>query len=162
LRAILYLLALLAIAVATSAAHWLLPPELFPLDLFLLATVLVAMRQSTVAAQLFGAAAGLVQDAFGGGLIGLNALSKTAIGFVVAALRQAVKLEGPPQLMLTVALATATDALVVYAVGAAFGLPTGSEPATVAVRAAANAVVVLVPALYLRRRRRRKSMLRKK
>jgi rod shape-determining protein MreD len=51
-------------------------------DLVLVAVVAVGLRHGRVAGLLTGAAAGLVQDTLGGGVIGLSGLGKSVAGYL--------------------------------------------------------------------------------
>lgn len=55
-------------------------------NLVLVAVVYVALAYGAVTGLLAGTAGGLVQDALGGGLIGIGGLSKTIVGFLVGVL----------------------------------------------------------------------------
>ena len=59
-------------------------------DPFVIVLVWFAMRTNPLLAQLFGASAGLVQDALAGGLFGLHAFANTLIGYGVALAAQRV------------------------------------------------------------------------
>ena len=52
----------------------------------LVAVVYVALAYGAVTGLLAGALAGLVQDALGGGIVGIGGITKTLIGFAVGAL----------------------------------------------------------------------------
>ncbi|MGE5200281.1 MAG: rod shape-determining protein MreD, partial [Rhodospirillaceae bacterium] len=51
-------------------------------DLVLVAVVAVGLRHGRVAGLLTGTAAGLIQDALGGGMLGLSGLGKCVAGYV--------------------------------------------------------------------------------
>jgi rod shape-determining protein MreD len=55
-------------------------------DLPLIVTALIALRRGPEAGCLVGFAAGLLQDATGGGLLGIQALSRALAGFVMGLL----------------------------------------------------------------------------
>ena len=55
-------------------------------NLVLVAVVYVALAFGPVSGLLAGSAAGLVQDALAGGILGIGGLSKTIVGFVVGVL----------------------------------------------------------------------------
>lgn len=137
--AVRYAVILVLLVLLSSLGRW-MSPELFPFDLFTVAVAVVAVHRSPMAAQFFGLAAGLAQDVFSGGVIGLYALSKTTIGLTTAGLSQAVLLKGTVQRVVTVALATAADAAIVIGVSSMFGLPIIFDPLRLAVRMSANAV----------------------
>lgn len=146
-----YVFLLFGIVLTTSTAQWLLSPMWFPLDLFLVAVVLVSLRASTMSSQLFGACAGLLQDIYGSGIIGLNALSKTIIGFFFAILRQAFIIKGVVRQTLAIFLATVMDALIYAGFSALFSLPASIEPGRLLVSSISNTVVGLAAILIIRR-----------
>jgi rod shape-determining protein MreD len=55
-------------------------------NLVLVAVIYVALAYGAVTGMLGGCAAGLVQDAIAGGIVGIGGLSKTIVGFFVGAL----------------------------------------------------------------------------
>src|SRR3989442_2309638 len=82
--------ALLALTVfGGGVAHATLAPALgihgVTPDLPLIVVVLLALRQGPEFGCVAGFAAGLLQDATGGGLIGVQALTKAVIGFTMGA-----------------------------------------------------------------------------
>ena len=153
-----YLLALLAIFVVSSGLRWILQGVTLPFDLFLIAVVFVALFRGPMAAQLFGLAAGLVQDVFSGEVIGISAISKTTVAFVIASLRQVVIIKGTPQRTLAFIFATAGDALIIAGVAAAFSLPAGIEPLALMLRSLVNAAIGVTAVLLLRRRMEQRPM----
>ena len=59
-------------------------------DPFIVVLVWFAMRTNPLLGQLFGAGAGLVQDALAGGVFGLHAFANTLVGYGVALAAQRV------------------------------------------------------------------------
>jgi rod shape-determining protein MreD len=55
-------------------------------NLVLIAVVYVALAYGAVSGLLAGAITGLVQDALGGGIVGIGGMTKTLIGFLVGVL----------------------------------------------------------------------------
>ncbi len=55
-------------------------------NLVLVAVIYVALAYGAVTGMLAGCAAGLVQDAIAGGIVGIGGLSKTVVGFFVGVL----------------------------------------------------------------------------
>jgi rod shape-determining protein MreD len=160
LKILRYFAALVGITVATSLAHWRLPSHLLPFDLFLLATVAVALRSRQMQSQLFGLAAGLCQDAFSGGIIGINALAKTMVGYAVSGLKDVILIRGIPQRTFTFALATAADMVVVAGVRATFSLGNETSLGSLAARLAANTILGFILALFIWRREEREKTVR--
>lgn len=89
---------------------------------FLLATVAaVALLAGPGPAIGFGLAAGLLQDSFSGGLLGMNGFSKPLVAFVVARSRQRPPLDtsvGVPVLLLFAAVA---DLVILWILGEVAG-----------------------------------------
>ena len=83
-----------AIVIATLAAALLLQSTIAGMsfaagsrvNLVLVAVVYVALAYGAVTGMLAGCAAGLVQDAVAGGIVGIGGLSKTIVGFFVGVL----------------------------------------------------------------------------
>ena len=153
-----HLLSLLALFILSSGLRWLLRGVSLPFDLFLVATVFVALFRGPMAAQLFGLAAGLVQDVFGGEVIGINALSKTTVAYVIASLRQVVIIKGTPQRTLAFIFATVGDALLIAGVATAFSLPASVEPLWLTLRSLINAAIGVTAVLLLRKRMEQRPM----
>ena len=64
-------------------------------DIPLIVVVLLALRRGSEAGCLAGFAAGLLQDVAGGGLIGVQALTKAVVGFGVGALGGRLRVTQP-------------------------------------------------------------------
>jgi rod shape-determining protein MreD len=64
-------------------------------DLFLISVILVAMRRGGGSALAWALAAGAVQDALSGGIIGFNLFSKPVTGFVVGLMRDKLDFANP-------------------------------------------------------------------
>jgi rod shape-determining protein MreD len=90
---------------------------IWPIDVFLIATAIVARGGNTVTAVLVGGTMGLLEDALTSDLLGMNAFAKAAIGYVLALLSIRVMFGG------------------VWAVGAALAAASLANDAIVAVLA---------------------------
>jgi rod shape-determining protein MreD len=145
-------LALAGIAAVSSVARWFLRDVSRPFDLFLVAVVFVALFRSPMAAQLFALAAGLTQDAIGGEIIGINALSKTVIAYAVAGIRQVLMIRGAIQRTAAFFLGSLADAALYAGVCGVFSLPFVTDPAGIAVKAVANSILGIIAVLALQRR----------
>lgn len=64
-------------------------------DIPLVVVVLLALRHGSVFGCLAGFAAGLLQDAAGGGLLGVQALTKALIGFVIGGVGRRLQVTQP-------------------------------------------------------------------
>lgn len=71
-------------------------------DFFLISVFLVSMSRGARTGALWGAVLGLVQDVLSGGVIGLNFLTKPAIGFAVGMLRSKLDFGNPNTQTLTI------------------------------------------------------------
>lgn len=88
MRPFRFLVALLAVVLLHSAGTWLVPEYPRASDLFLVLTVLVALRGDPLAGLLAGLGAGLTHDVFTAGPFALHGFADTAVGFAVARLAQ--------------------------------------------------------------------------
>lgn len=66
----------------------------WPIDVFLIATAVVARGGDSVTAVLFGGGMGLLEDALSNDLLGMNAFAKASIGYVFALLSLRVMFGG--------------------------------------------------------------------
>lgn len=88
-----------AITLQTTAARYFVGR--MSLDLVLVAVVYVALTFGPVAGLLGGALAGLIQDALGGGIIGIGGLAKTIVGFVAGTIgSQFIVASAPPRFVM--------------------------------------------------------------
>ena len=92
-------------------------------DLPLIMVVLLALRRGPEFGCLAGFAAGLLQDAAGGGLIGVQALTKAMIGFVIGALGGGLRVTQPLVQVPGLALLTIVEGLVRFAFLKLFHFP---------------------------------------
>src|SRR6184192_3955753 len=114
-----------------SVAHATLAPALgigdIAPDLPLIVVVLLALRRGAEFGCVAGFGAGLLQDAAGGGLIGVQALTKAVIGFAVGAAGARLSVtqplvQVPGLVLLTIAEGVARFALLqIFRFPAAFG-----------------------------------------
>jgi len=92
-------------------------------DLPLIVVVLLALRRGPEFGGLAGFAAGLLQDAAGGGLIGVQALTKAIIGFTIGALGSGLRVTQPLVQVPGLALLTVVEGLVRFALLKLFHFP---------------------------------------
>lgn len=92
-------------------------------DLPLIVVVLLALRRGPEFGGLAGFAAGLLQDASGGGLIGVQALTKAIIGFTIGALGGGLRVTQPLVQVPGLALLTVVEGLVRFALLSLFHFP---------------------------------------
>lgn len=80
----------MALLLAAVAVQFLLGGSrhraVWPIDVFLIATAVVARGGNSVSAVLVGGGMGLLEDALSSDLLGMNAFAKAAIGYVLALL----------------------------------------------------------------------------
>lgn len=136
--------------------RWQIPYGLFPVDLFLVASVTIALRRSAMTSQLFGLFAGLAEDAFTGGVIGIHALSKMTISLVVSGLKNAVMIQGLFQRCLTFALATLANTLIIAGINGIFHRPFITDWYTLVYKVIINTILGMIMMLYFRSRDRKK------
>ena len=94
------------------------------LDLFSLVAATFGLIQGRQAGMFAGAAAGLVQDAFSGGLLGLNGASKTAVGYLAGIAGHRLVVRGWAGRFVFFAVATAADLAILAAIGQVLERPT--------------------------------------
>jgi rod shape-determining protein MreD len=94
------------------------------LDLFLLVAATFGLIRGRQAGMFAGAAAGLVQDAFSGGLLGLNGASKTTVGYLAGIAGHRLVVRGWAGRFVFFAAATAADLAIVAAIGQVLERPT--------------------------------------
>jgi rod shape-determining protein MreD len=92
-------------------------------DLPLILVVLLALRRGPEFGCLAGFAAGLLQDAAGGGLIGVQALTKALVGFAVGALAGGLRVTQPLVQVPGLALLTVIEGVVRFGLLKAFHFP---------------------------------------
>jgi len=111
-----------AVLVETALAHLVASPGRY-LDPFLLVLVYCALARGETHGMLAGAAAGWVQDVmFGGRVLGLSALSKLLVGFVVGLAGGRFLIATTAARALVVLLAAFADALVVQWLASVFSV----------------------------------------
>ena len=92
-------------------------------DLPLIVVVLLALRRGPEFGGLAGFGAGVLQDAAGGGLIGIQALTKAVIGFTIGALGGGLRVTQPLVQVLGLAVLTVIEGLVRFALLRVFHFP---------------------------------------
>lgn len=115
-------------------------------DLLMIAAGLLALRMRFAPAILTGAAAGLVQDSLGGGLIGLHAFAKTAVNAGLASVGQFLVVRGEAASALMIGAAAVLEGAIVVALLSFLSWPGGGSPLSLLVR---GAVTGLACGLYL-------------
>jgi rod shape-determining protein MreD len=93
------------------------------IDLFLLLNIYYALNFSPLNCIAVGVTSGIIQDAFSGGIIGMNAFSKTIVAYVVALISSRLMIKHPMILMLLVGVGTVVDLGIIYLLRRLFGLP---------------------------------------
>jgi rod shape-determining protein MreD len=113
-----------------------------PVDFILVAAVLAGLKSGPIAGLLTGTTGGLIQDAMASGVIGIGAWAKTVVGFLAGVVATQFIVAKPLPRFVVFAAATLLHAVVFMGLYEALGLRDFGAPAgTVAVQAAANAVV---------------------
>lgn len=130
-----------AVAVQTALGFVLSSPGRH-LDPFMLVTVYCALTGGEVLGMLAGAAAGWVQDGvFGGPVLGLQALSKLLVGFLVGVAARRFLVASVAARALVVLLATLADGLLVGWLASAFSVEAlAPGPLVLVSRATLNAL----------------------
>lgn len=123
MRALQVVLAILFAFVVQTLWGRYVSPERGYFDLFLLTAAVSGLAGGRVVGMSAGTAAGLVQDAFSGGMLGLNGLSKTVVGYLAGLVGNRFILRGFPARFMFFLLASATDLAVLFLLGLAVGRP---------------------------------------
>ena len=92
-------------------------------DLPLIVVVLLALRRGPEFGCVAGFAAGLLQDAAGGGLIGIQALTKAMIGFAIGAVGGELRVTQPLVQVPGLAVLTIVEGIVRFALLKLFHFP---------------------------------------
>lgn len=131
-----------AVLVETALGYLVSEPGRY-LDPFLLVVVYCALSGGEGQGLLAGTAAGWVQDLlFGGPILGLSALAKLLVGFVVGAAGSHFLISGAPARALVLLLASAADALLVQWLASVFAIEASPmSPVILTSRATLTAVV---------------------
>jgi rod shape-determining protein MreD len=93
------------------------------IDLFLLLNIYYALNSSPLNCIAVGVTSGIMQDAFTGGIIGMNAFSKTIVAYCIALISSRLMIKHPLILMLLVGVGTAVDLATTHLLRRLFGLP---------------------------------------
>ena len=93
------------------------------LDLFLVTAVAFGVVRGRMTGMLTGTVGGLVQDAFSGGLLGLNGLSKTTVGYLAGIVSRWLIIRGWAARFLFFFVASVIDLLILAVVGMAIERP---------------------------------------
>jgi rod shape-determining protein MreD len=128
-----------AVALQTTLDRWIRGSSL---DLVLVVVVYTALTSGRVAGLLAGTAAGLVQDALSGGVIGTAGLSKTIVGFLAGIVSTQFIVAHSASRFVVFFLATVVNAIVFMGVYELLGLRHFGIPAgPIAVQGLENALV---------------------
>ncbi len=142
-----------AFLVQTLGGRYLTPLQSY-LDLFLVVAVgfgLVRGRMTGLAAGTFG---GLVQDAFSGGILGLNGLSKTTVAYLAGVVSRWLIIRGWAARFLFFFVASMADLLILALVGLAAERPiVAGEGITLLIVCAVNAAVGTIALSLMDRRK---------
>jgi rod shape-determining protein MreD len=156
------LAALVAAVVLHRLGLWLYPSFPRALDLFLVVTILSALRGNSAAGMLVGLAAGLTADTLSGAPFGLFGFLNTLVGYSTARVCQRLVIQRPSQVFL-VSVAAVVLQQALLAVLALLLLDTGALPELVWIPikavtcgAAAFLMVVLSGTLVREKERRRR------
>lgn len=117
------ILAILIAFVFQTVAGRYLPFLTRYVDLFTVLTAAFGLLRGRMVGMGTGAAAGLIQDAFSGGLLGFNGIAKTTVGYLAGIAGHHLIIRGWSARVLFFVLASALDLGILAAVGHAAELP---------------------------------------
>jgi rod shape-determining protein MreD len=100
-----------------------LPAAARYVDLFTVLTASFGLLRGRTVGMCTGAVAGLVQDAFSGGLLGFNGIAKTTVGYLTGIAGHHLIIRGWSSRILFFVLASALDLGILAALGFAAELP---------------------------------------
>lgn len=164
-------LALAAALLVQSVLAGLFVGATVAVNLVLVAVVYVALLYGALTGVLAGTVGGIVQDALGGGIVGIGGLTKTLIGFVVGVLSAQFNLSSTVPRLVMFAAATFVHEVVFRGLQAiAVGRPFALKGSALLVQALANSLVgvaafLLVeqgPGAIQRRQMRRASLAKRR
>ena len=93
-------------------------------DLFTVVTAAFGLTRGRMPGLVTGSVGGLIQDAFSGGLLGLNGLSKSTVGYLAGLAQQHLIIPGATGRLLFFVAASLTDLMILAIVGYAAEVPT--------------------------------------
>jgi rod shape-determining protein MreD len=170
-KAVVVVLALAAALLVQSVLAGLFVGATVAVNLVLVAVVYVALLYGALTGVLAGTVGGIVQDALGGGIVGIGGLTKTLIGFVVGVLSAQFNLSSTVPRLVMFAAATFVHEVVFRGLQAiAVGRPFALKGSALLVQALANSLVgvaafLLVeqgPGAIQRRQMRRASLAKRR
>ena len=110
-RAVAFAAIFVALAAQTTLAGYVFRSST-PIDLVLIVVVYVGIKSGPTTGVLAGTVAGLIQDALGGGILGIGGLAKTVVGFLSGVLGTQFIVTAPLPRFLLVLVATALHAAI--------------------------------------------------
>lgn len=144
MRALKVLAALAGALVVHLLGAWAIPQLPRYLDLFLVVTVVSALDGRSAPGLAVGMTAGMTHDTLSGRLYGLHGFADTIIGYAVARAAQRLDIRGSGAVLVTAALATLVQQVLLLALAYLFSEPRPPEPIALLVRAVANGGVAAV------------------
>ncbi len=130
-----------AFMVQTLGGRYFWPLQTY-LDLFLVTAVTFGVVRGRTKGMLTGTVGGLIQDAFSCGLLGLNGLSKTTVGFLAGIVSRWMIIRGWAARFLFFFVASVIDLLILAVVGMAIERPAVvDEGVSALILCAGNSVV---------------------
>lgn len=118
------------------------------IDLFLLFNIYYALNFPPLACVAVSVTSGLIQDAFTGGIIGMNAFSKTIVAYWIAILSSRLMIKHPLIIMLLIAVSTGVDLFTIMMLQRILGLSTLVLSYQVLLAAAVLNMIVGVTGFY--------------
>ena len=146
------LIALAAALVLQTTLSGLMVGGAVAVNLVLVAVLYLALAYGAVTGMLAGTIGGLVQDALGGGIVGIGGMSKTVVGFVVGVLGAQFNLSTTvPRLVMFVA-ATFVHEMIFEGLHALIGgRPFGLQYSAAMIQALVNGLVGVTAFLIVER-----------
>lgn len=146
------LIALAAALVLQTTLSGLMVGGAIAVNLVLVAVIYLALAYGAVTGMLAGTIGGLVQDALGGGIVGIGGMSKTVVGFVVGVLGAQFNLSTTvPRLVMFVATSFVHEVIFEGLHALIGGRPFGPQYSAAMIQALVNGLVGVTAFLIVER-----------
>ena len=146
------LIALASALVLQTTLSGLMVGGAIAVNLVLVAVLYLALAYGAVTGMLAGTIGGLVQDALGGGIVGIGGMSKTVVGFVVGVLGAQFNLSTTvPRLVMLVAATFVHEVIFAGLHALIGGRPFGLQYSAAMIQALVNGLVGVTAFLIVER-----------
>ncbi len=141
MKSVFRIIVLMLVVGAVQTTLTQMVPPLGLVDGLMVATGLLALRQTFAASVLIGALAGFVQDSLSGGIVGLHAFAKTVVAALITSLGNVIVVRGQLAEAIVIGAAAMIESMIVMSLLGFFAWPGVETFGTVAARGGATAMV---------------------